>query len=185
LSEGGEHGLVVVSQHARSLVALAKQQPVPLVAVEMCGDERPRSLEPLAVQTHRQPAVGLLLNELVRAAVPDLNRAGAVVPLWNLAGKGGVIERVILDVHRERALPRLEWHTFGQSPGRQCTVTLESEVVVEAPRIVALDDEDRILPRRALRREGLGRPLRVALAVVLAELRRAHTRFVPFASFES
>ena len=73
----GEHGLVR-SLRVRAAV-LAQQQPVLRVAVERGRHERPHAVEPLAVQPDGQPAVALLLEELVRPAIPDLDRAGAVL----------------------------------------------------------------------------------------------------------
>src|SRR4029078_4910154 len=66
---------------SRLVVALAllEQQPVLRVAVQVRRDERPEGVEALAVQTDRQPTVLLLLDQLVRAAVPDLDRSGAVL----------------------------------------------------------------------------------------------------------
>src|SRR3954452_6470990 len=118
-----------------------------------------------------EAAVPLLLDELVRPVVPDLDGAGAVVPGRDLALEGGVVDRVVLDVDGERPLPRLERDTLRNGPRGERPVPLEPEVVVEAARVVPLDDEDRLLPAGApLRREGLRRVLPVALAVVLTEL---------------
>jgi len=128
------------------------------------------------VQANGEAAVLLLLEQVEGAVVPDLDGAGAVVTLRNLALEGRVVERVIFDVHREHALARLERDALGNGPRRERAVALEPEVVVEPPRVVALDDEDRCLRPPALRmtgplrRERLRRLLRVALAVVLAEL---------------
>ena len=127
------------------LVALAEQQPVLLVAVEVGRNERPRALEPLAVEADGEAAVALLLDELVRAVVPDLDGARAVVALRDLALEGRVVERVVLDVDGERALAGLERHALRHGPGGERAVALEPEVVVEAARVVALDDEDRRL----------------------------------------
>src|SRR6267154_2448891 len=117
------------------LVALAHQQPVLLFAVEMRRHERPRAFEPLAVQANREAAVGLLLDELVRSGVPDLDRARAVVPFRDLACERRVVERVILDVYREHTLARLERHALRHGPGGERAVSLEPEVVVETPRV--------------------------------------------------
>ena len=113
--------------------------------------------------------------------VPDLHRAGAVVPLRDLALEGGVLERVILDVHRQVLRAGLERHALRHRPARQRAVALEAEVVVEAGRIVALDDEDRRGAALAAA-EGLGRPLRVALAAVVAQ-RLAHRGGPPLQMF--
>ena len=104
------------------------------------------------MQADGEAAVVLLLDELVGAAVPDLDRAGAVVALRDLARERRVVERVILDVHRERALARLEGDALRHRPRGERAVPLEPEVVVEAPRVVALDDEDRLLAPRAASR---------------------------------
>ena len=101
------------------------------------------------MQADGEAAVALLLDELVRAGVPDLDGAGAVVALRDLALEGRVVERVILDVDGERALAGLERHALRHRPRGERAVPLEPEVVVEAPRVVALDDEDRRLRRAA------------------------------------
>jgi hypothetical protein len=126
----------------RPVVALADDEPVLRIAAQLRRDERPRPVEPLAVQTDGQPAVFLLLHELVGAAVPDLDRTGAVLPLRDLALEARVLERVVLDVDGEVLLARLERHALRHRPARERAVTLEAEVVVEPPRVVALDDED-------------------------------------------
>src|SRR5205807_3680361 len=115
-------------------------------------------------------AVLLLLDELVRAAVPDLDRAGAVVTLRDVALEGRVVERMVLDVYGQRALSRFERHALGNGPRGERAVSLEAEVVVETPRVVTLDDEDRLLRLPPLARERLRRRLRIALAPVGVEL---------------
>src|SRR5439155_12796212 len=156
LCERGEHWLVVVAHRPQRVVALTEQEPVLRIAVELRGNERPRSLEPLPVQPHGETAGGFLLHDLVGSAVPDLDGAGAVVPLRDLALERRVVERVILDVYSERALPGLERNAFRNGPRCKRTVALEAEVVVEPAGVVALHDEDRPLCTSALRGEGLG-----------------------------
>src|SRR5262249_55942001 len=82
--------------------------------------------------------VGLLGDELVRAVVPDLDRARAVLPRRNLTGEGRVLERVVLDVDGESTGARLEWHALRHRPGGEGAVALEAEVVVGPPRVVAV-----------------------------------------------
>ena len=103
-----------------------------------------------------QPAVGLLLDELVRAVIPDLDRAGAVVALRDLALERRVLERMVLDVHGEMLLAGLERHALRHGPRGEHAVALEAEVVVEAPRVVPLHDEDRELRRGACAPNGSG-----------------------------
>ena len=153
------------------VVLLAEEEPVLLVAVELRGHQRPDPAQALACEPDGQAAVALLLQELVRAVVPDLDRAGPVLAGRNLARKCRVLERVVLDVHGEMALARLERHALGHGPARERAVALEAEVVVEPPRVVALHDEDRIAggPARLAERLG-GRTFR-PLALVLPEAR--------------
>ena len=119
-----------------------------------------------------QTAVLLLLDEVVRAVVPDLDGAGAVLALRDLAFEVPVLDRVVLDVHGEMLLAGLERRALGNGPARERAVSLQAEVVVQPAGVVALDDEDRLLAA-LLRAEGLRRLLRVALALVLGELRHA------------
>src|SRR5205085_2409993 len=147
-----------------AVVVLLDQQPVLRVAVEMRRDERPLPLQPTSVQPDGQAAVALLLDQLVRPLVPDLDAAGAVLPLRDLAFEGGVVERVVLDVNGERSLPRLERHPLRNGPARERAVPLQAEVVVEPAGVVPLDDEDRALALLPPPPEGLGRLLRVAVA---------------------
>jgi hypothetical protein len=76
---------------------------------------------------------------------------------------------MILDVDGERAPARLERNALGHRPGGERAVALEPEVVVEPPRLVALDDEERPLPPTSIR-EGLGRSCGVALSPVGLEV---------------
>ena len=177
-------GRRAASRASPPVVALAQEEPVLLVAGEVRGNERPRPLEPLAVQPDGQAAVGLLLDELVRAVIPDLDRAGAVVPLRDLARERRVLERVVLDVDGEMLLAGLERHALRHRPGGEHAVALEAEVVVEPPRVVALHDEDRRLRLPALAPERLRGLLAVALALVLREL-SAHEGFLPPRDLES
>jgi hypothetical protein len=125
------------------------------------------------VQPDRETAVALLLHELVRAVVPDLDRAGAVLALRDHTFECRVLEWVIFDVHRQRALPGLQRNALRHGPARKCTVALEPEVVVEPTGVVALDDEDRLLPA-LLPAEGLRRLLAVPLLLVLGQARARH-----------
>src|SRR6476620_2534244 len=130
----------------------------------------PRPLEPLAVQPHREAAVALLLEQFVRAAVPDLDRARAVVPFRDLALEAPVLERMVLDVDREVLLTRLERDALRHRPRGKNTVALEAEVVVQSPGVVPLHDEDRAPRLAALAAERLRSFLPLSLALVLREL---------------
>ena len=89
---------------------------------------------------------------------------GAVLAGRDLARERRVLERVVLDVHRERLGAALERNALRDGPRREHAVALEPEVVVEAARGVLLDDEDRRAVIRRGAAERLRRPGRVALA---------------------
>src|SRR5204863_281166 len=78
--------------------------------------------------------------------VPDLDRPRAVLAGRDLAGEGGVGERVVFHVDGEGPGAGLERHSLRDGPGRQSAVALEPEVVVKPAGVVALDDEDRLVP---------------------------------------
>src|SRR5213078_4127124 len=147
VGQRGEHRAVALSWPGRrgAVVLLAEQQPVLLLAVEVRGHQRPETLELLPVQPDGQPPVTLLLDQLVGARVPDLDRAGAVLALWDLTFEAAVVERVILDVHGQVALARLERDALRDRPARERAVALEAEVVVQPASVVALHHEDRLL----------------------------------------
>ena len=98
---------------SRAVVVALDQQPVLLLAVEVRRDERPAAVQARAVQLDGELAVPLLLEQLVGAVVPDLDGAGAVLALRDLAVERRVLERVVLDVDGERARPRLQREPFG------------------------------------------------------------------------
>ena len=164
-----EHRPVVVPRTRVAVLALAHEEPVLFLAVEVRGDQRPRALEPLAVEAYGETAVLLLLDQVVRAAVPDLDRTGAVPTLRDLTLETAVVERMVFDMHRERADARLERHALRHGPGREHAVALEAEVVVEATCVVPLDDERRRPFLSGCAGERLLRLLRVAFSPVLVQ----------------
>ena len=176
LGQRREHRPIHARPGRHPVLSLAEEEPVLLVAGEVCRHERPRSLEPLAVQPHGEAAVPLLLEELVRAAVPDLDGARPVVPLRDLTLEAPVLEWMVLDMDGEVLLARLERDALRHRPRGENAVPLEAEVVVEPPGVVPLHDEDRLLCLTAPTAKRLGGLLPVSLALVLREL-LAHEAF--------
>jgi hypothetical protein len=121
------------------------------------------------VEPHRQPAVTLLLEQLVRSSIPDLDRSGAVLPRGDDALEIGVLEWMILDVHGKVPLALAKRDPFRHRPARERAVALEPEVVVEAPRVVPLDHEPPLTRTRVPAAEGFRRLPAVTLALVLVE----------------
>ncbi len=162
-----EHRRVPARRGRRAV--LAEQQPVLRIAVELGGHERPDAVQPLAVEPDGEPSVPLLLQQLVGAAIPDLNGAGAVLAGRDRALEVAVLERVILDVNREMPFTAPQRDALRHRPARERTVPLETEVVVQPARVVALDDEARLLGTALLRAERLGRLSRSAFPAIFVE----------------
>ena len=107
--------------------------------------QRPRSLKPknstssLPRASCSSGSVGL--DRAVPAAVPDDDRAGAVVAWRDHALEVGVLDRVVLDVDGQALLFRAHRRPLRHRPALEHPVHLEAQVVVEAPRRVLLDDE--------------------------------------------
>ena len=82
---------------------------------------------------------------------------------------------MVLDVHREVLLSRLERDALRHRPAGERAVSLEAEVVVQPPRVVTLNHEDRLLALAPLP-ERLGRLSARPLPLVV--LQRGHRRLV-------
>ena len=107
--------------------------------------QRPDTIQAASVQPNRQTAVTLLFHELVGAAIPDLDGTGTVLTGRNRPFELHILERVILDVHRQVTLTAAKRNPFRDGPAPQDAVPLEPKVVVEPPRSVSLDDETWLL----------------------------------------
>src|SRR5262245_37776586 len=80
---------------------------------------------------------------------------------------------MILDLDGEALLAGIEGRAACHGPGLEHAIHLESEIVMQACRVVLLDDEARVLGlANASLARGLGRLLEVALGAVLRELPR-------------
>ena len=137
------------------------------------GHERPLALRLAAVQDHGERAVGALAHELVGAAIPEVDVPGAVLAARDVALEVGVLHRVVLDVHRQRALARAQRHAARQRPAQQHAVALEPQVVVQprGPNGAARRRSDRRTSCLGDGLQRLGRLARLALGAVLLEVR--------------
>jgi hypothetical protein len=161
-----EHGQVAAAAAAR---VLPEEEPVLGVSVERGRHKRPLTVQPLSTKPHREPTVALLLEQLVRPAIPDLDRARAVLPRGNDALEIGVLQRVVLDVNGEVPLALPKRDALRDRPTRERAVALEAEVVVQASCVVPLDYEARVTRTCLPSAEGFRRLSAVTLALVLVE----------------
>jgi hypothetical protein len=173
------------------LVTLLDEEPAAVViAAAPAGadpHERPPTGELFALQRElqRAGAVGLvrIADGLPGAAIPQKDGAAAVLSLGDDALEAAVVEGMILDVHREAFVPRVEARPLRDRPALEDAFELESKIVVEPRSRVLLHDE-RPLPFARLighLTRGLRSLLEVAFALILAEphgpiLTKSHPR---------
>ena len=141
------------------LVVLVQQQPLLLAAaVPPRAHEDEPAAQLLAVRGRsaarrpRPPASGSSpVAGLPRAPVPHDHVAAAVLAARDDALEVEVVERVVLDVHRQAPDVGVERRALRHRPADQHAVDLEAEVVVQAAGPVALDDEPVTVARRRRR----------------------------------
>src|SRR6266851_7977353 len=107
--------------------------------------QRPAALELLAIELEFEMSLGVARDRVAfrdpRSPVPQQYRTAAVLLLGNDPFEGSVLDRVVLDVHRQTLVGRVETGTFGYGPAQQHAVELETKIVVEMAGGVLLDDE--------------------------------------------
>ncbi len=105
------------------------------------------------------------------AAVPQLDRAATIFALGNCAFKVAIIERMILDFHRQPLVVGIERWSLGYGPRLEHAVQFQTKVVMQPGRVVLLDHESPMFGRADLvftaRLCGLGEiPFRLILGEV-------------------
>ncbi|MGY4356834.1 hypothetical protein ACVW0J_003327 [Bradyrhizobium sp. i1.7.7] len=107
-----------------------------------------------------EAALGIL--GLPGAAVPEHDRAAAILPFRNRAFEIAIVERMVLDLDRQPLVMRIERGSLGDRPRLEHAVELEPQIIVQSRRIVLLDHE---APLRRWRHRGLARRLRCLLEI--------------------
>src|SRR5262249_37051304 len=105
------------------------------------------------------------------AAIPQKDGAAAVLSFGDDALEIAVVEGVILDMHRQPFVPRIEARSFRDRPAFEDAFELESKIVME-PRSAVLLHDERPMPFARLfghLARGLRSLLEVALAPILAK----------------
>src|SRR5690349_4618420 len=162
---------------SRVIVALLEQQPALVAAAVFAAaaaNQIPGAVQLLAVKLEFQMAFGVALVGIALrrpgAAVPEHHRARAVLLGRDHALEFAVFERMILDMHRQPLVVRVEARPLGYRPAKQDAVQLEAEIIVETRGRMLLDHEAQgavaALADLAL---GLGGDAEVALLPILFE----------------
>jgi len=81
------------------------------------------------------------IDHLVRAVIPNNDVAGAVVPFGDDAFEFAIVDRMILRFHSETFLGGIERRTFGDRPRSKNACHFKPEVVVQARRVMLLDNK--------------------------------------------
>ena len=110
-------------------------------------DQRELTVEFLTVQNELDLSAGdfvariVAFGERVRAAIPNDDAPRAVLSGGNVSLEIAVVERMILDVHRQAAVSRRERRTLRHGPRSQHAVGLEPEIVVQSRGAMHLHHE--------------------------------------------
>ena len=104
-------------------------------------------MQPLAIERELEIAFrqrllrGLRSLGLPIAAIPQHDRAAAILTLRNRPFEVAIIQGMIFDLDREPFVMRIERRPFRHRPGLENTIQLKPQIVVQARRVVLLDDE--------------------------------------------
>src|SRR6185437_3166703 len=117
------------------------------------ADQRPGAAELGAVQREFEMALGIGLgsvaDRLPPAAVPQHDRAAAILAGRNHALELAVLDGMVLDMDGEALGVGIEARAFRHRPALEHAVELEAEIVVHAPRRMRLDEVAELLARAA------------------------------------
>src|SRR5580698_10206336 len=125
---------------------------MPISLARMHADQMPTAAQLVAVQNKLEMAFGVALMRIAfrlpSPAVPDHHRAAAILPLRDRALELVVFDRVILDVHGETLIVRIEAWTTRHGPAFHHAIKLKPQVVVQTRSSVFLDDVGKAAPAR-------------------------------------
>ena len=156
------------------VVALDEQPVLVLVArLAPHADQMPAALQLLAHELEFEMAFGEALVRIADrrpgAAVPDEDRAAAILALRDRPLERTIFERMVLDRDRKPLLAGDEARAAGHGPAFQDAVQFEAKVVMKASGVVLLDDETMCVAGRRRGRPRLRGGFEIALGAILLE----------------
>src|SRR5690606_15919536 len=83
---------------------------------------------------------------VVGAAVPEHHRPSAVLALGDRPLELAVVDRMVLDFHRQALDGRIDARALRHGPALHDAVQLQPEIVVQPAGVVLLDDVAKLLP---------------------------------------
>ena len=126
------------------------QQPVrPLATLTVVADphQHEAALQPLSFKGKLEVALGeSLLGRPVAfrlpvAAVPEHDRAAAILAFGNRAFEVTIVQRVVFHLHGQALVLGIERRSLGHSPGLEDAVEFEAQVIMEPRGVMFLDDK--------------------------------------------
>ena len=164
------------------LARLVDQQPV-APAAPLGADQRELAAQLVALEDQVELAVlhplhgRAAVDRAVAAPIPDDHGACAVIAVRDHTLEVGVLDRVVLGVHGQALLARVEARPPGHRPARQHPPDLEAQVPVQGPGRMLLDHEEPAVgrapwPRIGLLPEGLRRARGVAHLAITSQVGR-------------
>ena len=156
------------------VVALDEEPGIlPLALAPLQPDQMEAALEPLTVQHELQIALAhagvRIADRRPAAAVPGLDRAGAVLTFRDRALEVGVIERMVLDMRREPPVGGIERGSLAHRPAPQHAAMLKPQVPVQPGplgRVLLHHEQRRRRARLGFARRRLGGDREIALGAV-------------------
>jgi hypothetical protein len=169
--EAGQHRLLRQLGRGRDMrVALLDEEPLLLALLDLY--ERPAAvqLEPFQIEQKLafRETFARIADGGPPAAVPHDDTARSVVAGRNDALEVAVLQRMILDVHGEPLVGRVERRSLGHGPGHEHAVELEAEIVVQMARGMLVNHEELASGLGPAARR-LGRSVELALRAVVGE----------------
>jgi hypothetical protein len=162
------------------IVGFLEQEPtVATVLAAAAFHEVPHAFELLAMKLELEMPSGIALLGVGLGrpgpAIPDHHRARTVLLRGDHALEFAILERMVLDVHGQSLVVRIEARPLGDGPREKHAVELQPEVEVQ-PRCGMLLDHERECPRAPLAdlARGLGCDAKVTLLPVALEGHQIH-----------
>ncbi|MNL15333.1 hypothetical protein D3C87_1363140 [compost metagenome] len=129
----------------------------------------------LELETTLLVGLGRVVLRNPHPTVPDNDIAGAIVTFGDAALEGGVVQRMVFDVHCQTLDLGVEGRAFWHCPALERTIELQAEVVMQARGVVFLNAELQrmilgVFPAGSLDGSRLGRRRKIAHAIVVIEV---------------
>lgn len=129
-------------------IALLEKEPVALVLLSRATlqtGQHPSAVEFLPCQAELEGALAQVVVDIAHrrpdALVPDDHRTAAIFAFGDHALEVDIVEGMVLRLHRQPLVGRIERRTFRHRPAFQHAVDLKPQIVVVGGRMVFVHDE--------------------------------------------